>query len=69
MAEKINHMRGKNHMKKLKNEIVFQIPKKFSCNTYQYKNLKITIEKIKSLKKLILNRKKIRFWNIRWWFS
>ena len=45
-------------MKKLKNEIVFQIPKKFSCNTYQYKNLKITIEKIKSLKKLILNRKK-----------
>jgi len=49
---------GKNHMKKLKNEIVFQIPKKFSCNTYQYKNLKITIEKIKSLKKLIFNRKK-----------
>ena len=45
-------------MKKLKNEIIFRIPKKFSCNIYKYKDLKITVEKIKSLKKLTLNRKK-----------
>ena len=49
---------GKNYMKKLKNEIIFRIPKKFSCNIYKYKDLKITVEKIKSLKKLTLNRKK-----------
>tara|TARA_B100000989_G_scaffold299059_1_gene292681 strand:- start:12869 stop:13534 length:666 start_codon:yes stop_codon:yes gene_type:complete len=49
---------GKNYMKKLNDEIIFKIPQKFACNVYKYKNLKITIEKIKSLKKLISNRKK-----------
>ena len=49
---------GKKKMKKLNDEILFKIPKKFGCNIYRYKNLRITIEKVKSIKKLIKNRKK-----------
>ena len=49
---------GRKKMKKLNNEIIFRIPKKFGSNVYNYKDLKITIEKIKSLKKLIFKRKK-----------
>ena len=36
-----------------------KMPTKFGCNQYKYKNLKITIEKIKNIKKLTLkNRNK-----------
>ena len=34
------------------------MPTKFGCNQYKYKNLKITIEKIKNIKKLTLKRNK-----------
>ena len=49
---------SKKKMKKLQNEIIFEVPTKFGCNQYKYKNLKITIEKIKNIKKLTLNRNK-----------
>ena len=49
---------GKKEMKKIENELLFKIPKTFGSNKYKYKNLDITIEKIKSLKKLKLMRKK-----------
>ena len=49
---------GKKEMKKIENELLFKIPKTFGSNKYKYKNLDITIEKIKSLKKLKLKRKK-----------
>ncbi len=49
---------SKKKMKKLKNELIFKVPTKFGCNLYKYKKLKITIEKIRSIKDLILNRKK-----------
>ncbi len=49
---------GKKEMKKLNNEMLFEVPKRNGCNSYKYKNLKITIEKIKSIKKLISNRNK-----------
>ena len=49
---------GKKEMRKLINETLFEVPKRSGCNLYKYKNLKITIEKIKSIKKLISNRNK-----------
>lgn len=49
---------GKKEMKNLTDEVLFKIPKKFGANVYNYKKLKITIERINSLKKLVSNRKK-----------
>tara|TARA_B100001564_G_C20495009_1_gene603507 strand:+ start:70 stop:735 length:666 start_codon:yes stop_codon:yes gene_type:complete len=49
---------GKKKMSKLGNEQIFKIPKKFGYNSYKYKNLRITVEKLKSLKQLTSKRKK-----------
>ena len=49
---------GKKKMKRLENEIIFKVPPKFGSNEYKYKNLKITVEKIKNINKLISNRNK-----------
>ena len=57
MEERINLMREKK-MKRLENEIIFKVPPKFGSNEYKYKNLKITVEKIKNINKLISNRNK-----------
>ena len=44
---------GKNKMKKkLADDIFFKIPKKFGTNKYNFKNLIITVEKLKDAKKL-----------------
>ena len=49
---------GKNKMKeKLADDIFFKIPKKFGTNKYNFKNLIITVEKLKDAKKLA-NRSK-----------
>lgn len=49
---------SKKEMKNLTDEVLFKIPKKFGANVYNYKQLKITIERINSLKKLVSNREK-----------
>ena len=49
---------GKKKMTNLSDELIFKVPRAFGCNYYKYKNLEITIEKLKSLKRLIANRKK-----------
>tara|TARA_X000000950_G_scaffold288764_1_gene407223 strand:+ start:1306 stop:1959 length:654 start_codon:yes stop_codon:yes gene_type:complete len=49
---------SKKEMKNLTDEVLFEIPKKFGTNVYNYKKLKITIERINSLKKLVSNREK-----------
>ncbi len=49
---------SKKEMKNLTDEVLFKIPKKFGANVYNYKKLKITIERINSLKKLVSNREK-----------
>ncbi len=49
---------GKKEMKKLIDEQLFKVPTKFGSNSYRYKNLNITVEKVKSLKKLMKNRKR-----------
>ncbi len=49
---------GASKMKKLENELVFKVPRAFGSYKYKYKNLNITVEKIKTLKKLTLKRKK-----------
>ena len=45
-------------MEKLSNQLQFKVPKKFGSNIYKYKNMNITIEKIRSIKKLNSNRKR-----------
>ncbi len=49
---------GKKKMKKLNGEQIFKVPIKFGSNSYKYKNLNITVEKVKSLKNLVKNRKR-----------
>ena len=49
---------GKKKMKKLIGEQIFKVPIKFGSNSYKYKNLNITVEKVKSLKNLVKNRKR-----------
>ncbi len=49
---------GKKEMRKLIDEQLFKVPTKFGSNSYRYKNLNITVEKVKSLKKLMKNRKR-----------
>ena len=49
---------GKKKMKKLIGEQIFKVPIKFGSNSYKYINLNITVEKVKSLKNLVKNRKR-----------
>ena len=45
-------------MKKIKDEVIFNVPKNYGKNSYNINNMEITVEKIKSKKKLMSNRTK-----------
>ena len=44
---------SKNKMRKMTNEIFFKVPKRNGINKYNYKNVKLTIERHKNKKKLV----------------
>ena len=60
---------GKKKMEKLSNQLQFKVPKKFGSNIYKYKNMNITIEKIRSIKKLNSNRKRNTIFGVFGWWS